>query len=173
MARHPRSVNAFRLATVLLLAVSLTGCGWIMDRIGPDPVQRGNRVDAERLAQITVGVQTRSDVETLLGSPSARGTFDDDHWYYISAQTRTQPGRLLMIEDQRVVAIALNQQGVVSEIRDLTEADGRPVTIVSRETRVPGTERSLLQSLFGNLGRPSMGGAGTGIGNPASAGGRY
>ena len=47
------------------------------------------------------------------------------------------------------------------------------VTIVSRETPVPGTERSLLQSLFGNLGRPSMGGAGTGIGNPASAGGRY
>lgn len=173
MARHPRSVNAFRLATVLLLAVSLTGCGWIMDRIGPDPVQRGNRVDAERLAQITVGVQTRSDVETLLGSPSARGTFDDDHWYYISAQTRTQPGRFLMIEDQRVVAIAFNQQGVVSEIRELTEADGRPVTIVSRETPVPGTERSLLQSLFGNLGRPSMGGAGTGIGNPASAGGRY
>ncbi len=77
-----------------------------------------------------------------------------------------------MVEDRRVVAISFNTQGVVSGVRELTEADGREVRTVSRETPVPGTERNLLQSLFGNLGRPGMGGA-PGVGNPASSGGRY
>ena len=172
MARHTRSVNASRLAPLMLLLLALSGCGWITDTLGPAPVQRGNRVDPEKLAQITPGIQTRSDVEALLGSPTARGTFDEDNWYYISAQTRLQPGRFLQVEDRRVVAISFNRQGVVSGVRELGQEDGRPVQMVSRETPVPGNERSLLQSLFGNLGRPSMGGT-PGIGNPASAGGRY
>ena len=154
MARHPRSVNA-RLAT-LALAALLGGCGWITERIGPDPVERGNRVDPERLGQITPGVQTRNDVEALLGSPTARGTFDEDNWYYISARTRTQPGRYLEVEDRRVVAISFNRDGVVSGVRELTQADGRDVTAVARETPVPGNERTLLQALFGNIGRPGL-----------------
>ena len=154
MARHPRSVNA-RLAT-LALAALLGGCGWITERIGPDPVERGNRVDPERLGQITPGVQTRNDVEALLGSPTARGTFDEDNWYYISARTRTQPGRYLEVEDRRVVAISFNRDGVVSGVRELTQADGRDVSFVNRETPSPGNERSMLQALFGNIGRPGL-----------------
>jgi len=155
MARHTRSVNA-RLAAILLCAGLLGGCAWLGERIGPDPVERGNRVDPERLSQITPGVQTRNDVERLLGSPTARGTFDDNHWYYISARTRIQPGRYLLVEDRRVVAISFNQDGVVREVRELTEADGRPVQMVSRETPVPGDDRTLLQALFGNIGRPGL-----------------
>jgi outer membrane protein assembly factor BamE (lipoprotein component of BamABCDE complex) len=170
MARHPRSVNA-RLAPLVALAL-LGGCGWVTDTLGPAPVERGNRVDAERLGQITPGVQTRSDVEALLGSPTARGTFDEDNWYYISARTRLQPARFLEVEDRRVVAISFNRQGVVSGIRELNEADGRDVSVVRRETPVPGNDRTVLQALFGNLGRPGVGGAG-GPANPASAGGRY
>lgn len=160
MARLSRLVNA-RLAATLILVGLLGGCGWINDRIGPAPVERGNRVDPEKLAQITPGVQTRSDVEALLGSPTARGTFDEDNWYYISARTRIAPGRFLEVENRRVVAISFNREGVVSNIRELTGADGRDVRMVSRETPVPGTERSLLQALFGNVGRPGMGGPGT------------
>lgn len=154
MARHPRSVNA-RLAPLVLL-VLLGGCGWITEQIGPAPIDRGNRVDPERLSQITPGVQTRNDVETLLGSPTARGTFDDDNWYYISSRTRIAPGRFLDVEDQRVVAISFDRQGVVTGIRELGENDGRDVGMVSRETPVPGTDRTLLQALFGNIGRPGL-----------------
>lgn len=155
MARPSRPVNARFAATLIFLSL-LGGCTWINDRIGPPSVERGNRVDPEKLAQITPGVQTRSDVEALLGSPTARGTFDEDHWYYISSRTRTSPGRFLEVEDRRVVAIAFTPQGVVSDIRELTGADGRDVRIVSRETPVPGTDRTLLQALFGNIGRPGL-----------------
>ncbi len=149
MARRASPVNA----TVLLIALfGLSACG-IFDR---PRVPRGNAVDAEQLAQLRPGVQTRQDVQALLGSPSARGTFDEENWYYISAHTRVQPGRFLSIEDQRVVAVSFNAQGVVREVREVSRADSRPVTMVARETPVPGTERSLLQALFGNLGRAQL-----------------
>lgn len=171
MARPTRSVNAFRLAP-LLLVLALGGCAWLNERIGPDPVARGNRVDPERLSQITPGVQTRADVEALLGSPSARGTFDDDNWYYISARSRLAPGRYLEIGDRRIVAISFNRDGVVSGIRELTDADGREVRMVSRETPVPGNERTLLQALFGNIGRPGLD-RGPAASNPARIPGRF
>ena len=54
---------------------------------------------------------------------------------------------------------------MVSEIRELTQADGRDVRMVSRETPVPGNERTLMQALFGNIGRPGL--DRSGASNPA------
>lgn len=169
MARHPRPVNAPRrppatgpralpalAAAAALLA--LPGCGLFE---APRTL-RGHRVDAEQLAQITPGVQTRQDVQALLGTPSQRGTFDNEHWYYISGTTRQRPGRTLAVEEQRVVAVTFDRGGVVREVRELTEADARPVDLASRETPVPGNERTTLQQLFGNIGRLSPGPAAAG-----------
>lgn len=166
MARDPRPVNAApryssrarralpaslpRVGAAALAVLFLTaGCS-----IFEAPaVQRGNRVAPEDLAQITPGVQTRQDVQALLGSPSARSTFDDNEWYYISSVTRQRPGRMLAQSDQRVVAITFDASGKVSGIRELGAEDQQQVTFVRRETPVPGNERSLLQELFGNIGR--------------------
>jgi outer membrane protein assembly factor BamE (lipoprotein component of BamABCDE complex) len=160
MASHPVPVNArarrpARLATAALL-LALGGCA-LFDT---PTVDRGQKVDPEDLRQITVGVSTQADVTALLGSPSARGTFDSDHWYYISGVTRTRPGRTTSVLSQRVVAITFNGNGVVQKVEELTESDARSVQMVQRETPVPGTERTLMQTLFGNIGRLGPGGGG-------------
>ena len=142
-------------ALFLLAALALGAC----ERLAPPPVPRGNRVEPDRLAQITKGVQTRSDVLALLGPPSARGTFDEANWFYISGTTQLLPGRYLELRDRVVVAINFDRRGVVQDIRELKPEDGRDVGMVSRETPVPGTERNLLQALFGNIGRPGLGAA--------------
>ncbi len=116
-------------------------------------IARGHLVNTEQLQQITPGVTARADVQALLGSPSQTSTFNDDTWYYISSSTRQRPGRALSVSNQRVVVVAFNPQGVVSEVRELGERDGRSVSFVGRETPVPGTDRSILQGLFGNIGR--------------------
>lgn len=148
--RSKRSVSA----VVLLAALALGAC----ERLAPPPVPRGNRVEAERLSQITKGVQTRSDVAALLGPPTARGTFDEENWYYISGNTQLMPGRYLQLRDRVVVAISFDRRGVVQDIRELSPQDGQDVGMVSRETPVPGTERNMLQALFGNIGRPGIAG---------------
>ncbi len=141
-------------ALVMLAALALGAC----ERLAPPPVPRGNRVEAERLAQINKGVQTRADVLALLGPPTARGTFDEENWFYISGNTQVMPGRYLQLRDRVVVAITFDRRGVVQDIRELKPEDGQDIGMVSRETPVPGTERNMLQALFGNIGRPGLGG---------------
>lgn len=156
------------LGPLLLLAgLALGGC----EKLAPPPVPRGNKVEADKLAQITKGVQTRSDVSALLGPPTARGTFDEENWYYISGQTQLLPGRYLELRDRLVVEISFDQRGVVKDIRELRPDDGRDVGMVSRETPVPGTERNLMQALFGNIGRPTLSdSASSTMNNPARMG---
>lgn len=159
MDRHVRPVNLSRVAGLLLLG-GLAGCSgnWGTNLPGRDMfdvprTQRGHAVDAETLAQVTPGVTGRNDVRTLLGSPSATGTFDDSEWYYISGVTRQRPGRNLALEQQQVVVVRFDAGGTVQEVRRLDTDDGRQVAFVSRETLSPGTERTFLQRLFGNIGR--------------------
>ena len=152
---------------LMLVTLAVGAC----ERLAPPPVPRGNKVDAERLAQITKGVQTRSDVAALLGPPTARGTFDEENWYYISGITQVMPGRYLELRDRVVVAISFDRRGVVQEIRQLRPSDGQDVGMVSRETPVPGTERNMMQALFGNIGRPSLSDDASGtMNNPARMG---
>jgi len=152
---------------LLLAGLALGGC----EKLAPPPVPRGNKIEADKLAQITKGVQTRSDVAALLGPPTARGTFDEENWYYISGNTQLLPGRYLELRDRVVVAISFDRRGVVQDIRELKPDEGRDVGMVSRETPVPGTERNLMQALFGNIGRPTLpDSASSTMNNPARMG---
>ncbi|MEY4795235.1 MAG: hypothetical protein RL312_915 [Pseudomonadota bacterium] len=152
---------------LLLAGLALGGC----EKLAPPPVPRGNKIEADKLAQITKGVQTRSDVAALLGPPTARGTFDEENWYYISGNTQLLPGRYLELRDRVVVAISFDRRGVVQDIRELKPDEGRDVGMVSRETPVPGTERNLMQALFGNIGRPTLSdSASSTMNNPARMG---
>ncbi|UFN50670.1 outer membrane protein assembly factor BamE [Roseomonas sp. OT10] len=156
-AGHPTRLG--KPAGLLLLALAavpaLGGCSLFE---APREL-RGNRVDDELLSQITPGVQTKQDVAALLGSPSTTATFDQDHWYYISVVTHIRPARTPGIEDQRVVAITFNPNGVVQEVKRLGDEDRRNIAFVDRQTPVPGNDRTVLQQLFGNIGRFGGGGA--------------
>jgi outer membrane protein assembly factor BamE (lipoprotein component of BamABCDE complex) len=98
-------------------------------------------------------VQTRQDVQAVLGSPTQTSTFGDNTWYYISSKTRQRPGRALSVTDQETVVITFDGRGTVQDIKRVGEDQAQPVTMVTRETPTPGNDRTLLQALFGNVGR--------------------
>lgn len=149
----PRSARAVVVAAALFLA---GGCSFFAAPV----VQRGNRVTADQLGELTPGVQTKADVRTVLGSPTQTGMFGDDEWYYISSNTRQRPARQSAVSDQQTVVVEFDRAGVLRRIRTLGDEDSRPVEMVARETPVPGNERTLLQSLFGNVGRFGAGALG-------------
>jgi outer membrane protein assembly factor BamE (lipoprotein component of BamABCDE complex) len=154
--------SAGSCGVLLALALSLGACRVI----DAPPVARGHLVTEEQLKELVPGVQGRADVQALLGSPTARSTFDDNNWYYISATTRARPMQQESISNQRVVIVEFDDAGKLKGVRELGEDAGRRVSFVSRETPVPGNERSLLQSLFGNVGRFNpLSGAGGGVNN--------
>lgn len=181
--RVPRRPRTAPLGAALAAALLLGGCSWLPDMPplpGTDMFDtprslRGNLIEDDQLQQVVVGVSSRNDVLALLGSPSATGTFDDSEWFYIGGVTRQRPGRLLGIEEQRVVILRFDQRGTLREISRLGLEDGRDIVAVGRITPTPGNDRSFLQQLFGNIGRvgPGVsGGQSTGPGAPSSAGGR-
>ncbi len=154
MARAPRIVN------IALLPALLAGCAYLpplperpRDVFTTPVIPRGHAVPEEALAQITPNVSTRQDVQALLGSPSHAGTFSDETWYYISSRTQQRPARNLAVRDQQVVVVEFAPNGTVTGTRRIGQAEMPRVDVVSRETPTPGNERTLLQALFGNIGR--------------------
>lgn len=130
---------------------------------------RGNHVDADQLKELVTGTSTRADVTSLLGSPTARATFDDNKWIYISETTRTRVGRSPGIVSQDVTVLTFDPAGVLRDVRHLDQQDGKDVSVVSRATPSPGSEASFLQQLLGNVGKFNAGGGA--VGSRATPGG--
>jgi outer membrane protein assembly factor BamE (lipoprotein component of BamABCDE complex) len=134
----------------------------------------GNRVDEYRLAELVPGTSTQADVTALIGSPTAKASFDTNTWLYVSEVTHTRIAQTPGVISQAVVALSFDNGGVLRGIRKLDTADALPTTIVAGATPAPGTSASFLQQLFGNVGRfnPVGGGAtGASVGGPVSMGG--
>jgi len=144
----PHSTHG-RVRLLLLACLLLGGCGFFQ----AEPQLRGNRVDADQLKELVPGTSTRADVTALIGSPTAKATFDDNTWLYISEVTRPRIARIQGVLSQNVLALTFSDQGVLQDIKKLNQEDSMPVSMVARTTPSPGTEASFLQQLFGNIGR--------------------
>ncbi len=141
------------LPVFLLLAVSACSA------IDAPKQLRGNHVDADQLKELVPGTSTRTDVTSLLGSPSARATFDDNTWFYISETTRTRVGRTPGVMAQDVTVLKFDQAGVLLDVKHLNQDDSRDVSVVSRVTPSPGSDASFMQQLLGNVGKFNTGGS--------------
>ena len=130
-----------------LAAALLAGCAPIVH-------QQGHVSDPEALAQIKPGVQTRAEVARLLGTPSAVGTFEDRHWYYISRRTETEAFNAPELVDQSIIVIAFDESGVVAEVTSVSTEEARAIDPVGEESPTRGRELGLLEQLLGNIGRP-------------------
>ncbi|HSU05160.1 MAG TPA: outer membrane protein assembly factor BamE [Acetobacteraceae bacterium] len=147
----PRFVAIRRRAGVALfgLGLLLGGCSLFE----PPVTVRGNRIDADEMKQLVPGTTTQADATSLLGSPTAKGSFDANSWFYISEMTRPVIGGTQKVMQQGVVVLTFNGQGVLEHVDTLNQRDSLPVAIAGRITPSPGTEATFLQQLLGNVGR--------------------
>jgi outer membrane protein assembly factor BamE (lipoprotein component of BamABCDE complex) len=154
----------------LVVGLPLAGCSFFQAQ----STTRGDPVDVDSLKQLTPGVTTTADASALLGSPTARETFDDNSWIYISQITRPRVGRLPGVLQQRVVVLNFDGGGVLRSVKVYDKADGRAISMAPGTTATPGASVSVLQQLFGNVGRFSgagdtggdQGGGGLSSGSP-------
>lgn len=145
---HGRSLRARMVSTVgaAALAMSLAACD------GKVAV-RGNLPDPEEILEIQPGLHDRNDVVQILGSPSTVSTFLDDTWYYIGFRTQQFAFLEPEVTDRSVLVVAYNDNGIVDDTRLFTVEDGIIINPVSRKTPTEGRELTILQQIFGNLGR--------------------
>ena len=153
-------------ALVLLIA-AVCGCSIVET----PRTLRGNRVDPDSLKELVIGTSTKKDATSLLGSPTARGTFDDNEWIYISETTHTRIGQTPGVLKQDVTVLGFDQNGTLRTVKRLNEDDGRSVSVLSRSTPSPGSEASFMQQLLGNVGKYNVGGLSAGSTDSAPGGG--
>jgi outer membrane protein assembly factor BamE (lipoprotein component of BamABCDE complex) len=156
-ARVPiAATSSARTARQMLVALGILalsgGCTSIPPFRAPE-ILHGNRVDDYRLKELVPGTSTQADVTALIGSPTAKATFDANTWLYLSEVTHIRIARTPGVSSQAVVALSFDDRGVLRDIKTLDQADEMPVTVVARATPSPGTSASFLQQLFGNVGK--------------------
>lgn len=152
MPKPASRLPMLRLLAGLLATAGLAGCGLPGFMTHP-PQVRGNKVDDEMLSQLVPGTSTRTDVTALIGSPTARATFDDNTWLYIGEITKPVIAATNEVLDQKVVVLTFDGQGVLRTIERKSQNDSIPVAVVSRTTPAPGNDASFLQQLLGNVGK--------------------
>ena len=135
-----------RHGRVLVLLSVLTACTPVISA-------RGQQSDPEAVETVEPGVSSRRDVENALGTPSTQGVFRENVWYYMSERTeRTAFFRPQLIE-RKIIAVVFDDSGVVEDIVTYTENDKKEVDLVARVTPTAGNKLSIIQQLFGNVGR--------------------
>lgn len=143
---------SFRFAAVLTILLPTV---LLAAACAPRQDYRGIVIEQDKLDLIKVGETSEGQVNALLGSPSTISTFPDwgTVYYYISSETETVAFLAPELIDQQVLAIAFDKESRVKEIKRYGLKDGKQIAFVDRETPTRGKEMTVLEQLFGNLGR--------------------
>jgi outer membrane protein assembly factor BamE (lipoprotein component of BamABCDE complex) len=136
----------------VLLPLATAGCG-ALHIFDSSNVRRGSIVPPDALAELVPGTSTRADATSLLGSPTAHATFDDNTWIYIGQITRTRIAQTPGVRMQEVVALHFDQNGTLRSIDKHGLSDAKQIAMAPGATPSPGSEASFMQQLLGNVGR--------------------
>ena len=141
------------ITTACLLAVA-------MGAAGCNPVLRSHGYIPTSSAQpqaVETEVDTKASVLSRLGNPSIEGTFNEelesDTWYYISSVRERQAYLKPKTRERSITAITFNDDGLVTQVAEYGIEDGRFVDYNDNETPTRGRELSVLEQIFGSVGR--------------------
>lgn len=114
---------------------------------------RGHNPEHAEFEKIVAGETTGDEVRALLGSPTTTSNYGEPIWYYISMRKETTAFFAPTIEDQKVVAITFDKEGVVQNVEDYAQKDGKDVTLVEKTTPAEGRKLGVVEQLLGNFGK--------------------
>ena len=139
-----------KLIILAAVAALTAGCNPVLRTHGYVPT-------GEKPQAVNPDTDTKSSVLSRLGNPSVKSTFDekveDDIWYYVSSVRQRYAYLRPQIEDRTITAIHFNPDGQVTKVAEYGLEDGVPVNYVDRKTPTRGREISVLEQIFGTIGR--------------------
>ena len=134
----------------VMLILLTTSCSPIVEN-------RGYVFDEKLLHQIKVNETISNDVMDILGSPSTTSAIDASTWYYIYSKAETVAFYHPTVTDRRVLAVSFDDDDKVNNLKYYGLEEGKIISYVDRTTPTRGRELTVLQQLFGNLGRLGAG----------------
>lgn len=155
----PRRAPAYRAdrTTATRTMLCAAGVAAAMAGCSPTYTNHGFAPQVADLQAIEAGVDTRGSVERRLGQPSATGSFDGDVWFYAASRVEHFAFYAPKVVERTVVAVRFDDAGLVTGVGRYGLEDGRVVDLVTNTTPTYGRELSVVQQLFGNVGRVNAG----------------
>ena len=135
-----------RVALPLALCLAASACAGVVDHRG----YRAERLDIE---QIQPGISTEEDVLAIMGSPTTRGTFDGNTWYYIGSQTETLAFMEADLVERDIIEVKFDDAGYVFSVSEFGAEIAQDVDPVDRQTPTRGNRVTFIDQFLGNLGR--------------------
>ncbi|WP_312526059.1 outer membrane protein assembly factor BamE [Paracoccus sp. (in: a-proteobacteria)] len=137
-------------ALALILPLVAAGCTHVYRNHGYVPPQND-------LALVQVGKTSQSELDSLIGRPSAQGVLTGSTWYYVGSRWDYFGAREPREVERRVVAISFNEQGVVQDVATYGLDHGRVIELSRRVTDSGIANVSIVRQLMGSIGRVSAG----------------
>jgi len=138
----------------ITLAISAAA---LLAACNPTLRNHGYIATADKPQAVETGSDTKASVLARLGNPSIKGTFDEeletDTWYYMSATRQRFAYLRPAIQERSITAISFNDDGQVTKVAEYGIEDGQYVNYVDRKTPTRGRQLSVLEQIFGTLGR--------------------
>ncbi len=137
----------FKASTFGLLMLGLTACNPILRTHG--------YIAAEDKPQaVEANSDTKASVLSRLGNPSVKSTFEEDNtWYYLTSVRQRLAYLRPLTEERTITAITFNDDGQVTKVAEYGIENGQYVNYVDRKTPTRGRELSVLEQIFGTIGR--------------------
>ena len=131
----------------------------ILTIIGCSPIveNRGYVFDDKVISQIEIEKTNAGQVLELLGTPSTTSTIDGTIWYYIYSRAETTAFYQPSVASRRVITLGFNENSQVAYIKEYGLEDGNLIAFNTNSTPTRGRELTIIQQLFGNLGRLGAG----------------
>ncbi len=127
--------------------------GTVLGAAGCTPVSSysGFQVVDQAPADVKVG-EPRSAVLARLGTPTAKSTFDNDTWYYMSQLSSHTAFYHPRVNRRDITAINFAKgEDKVAAVNTYSLKDGRVIAFNGRETPTRGREMTVLEQLLGSI----------------------
>lgn len=131
--------------TLIVVALITTGCA---ERI----TTHGQIIKTKNVQRIVKGTHNKEDVQYLLGSPSAVGTFNKNTWYYLTEKKVSKPLKDDKIIERRIVTITFDKNGIVKTIDDKTTTNIPQMTFNEKITPTYGQKLGIIDQMIENIG---------------------
>tara|TARA_B100000029_G_C17245854_1_gene840843 strand:- start:324 stop:773 length:450 start_codon:yes stop_codon:yes gene_type:complete len=136
--------------TISFVALAMICCSPIVEN-------RGYVFDDKLISQIQIGKTNAGQVLQILGTPSTTSTIDATTWYYIYSKAETKAFYQPSVSNRRIITLGFNENSQVDYIKEYGLEDGNVIALNTNATPTRGRELTILQQLFGNLGRLGAG----------------
>lgn len=139
----------FLLLTALLLGAACT----------PTVANRGNMVEDDSLAAVTVGESDQAAVQSALGPPTATGTFDPNVWYYSGMRTKKTAFFDPKVSYQRTLVVQFDANGILESIDEVDPKQAGNIDPTSKTTKTGGRDLTFIEQVIDNFSRPTLPGS--------------